>query len=166
MPSIYDFEATRLNGEVLSIATFKEKVLLIVNVASHCGFTGQYSGLEELYRKYANQGFEVLGFPCSQFMNQEFTEDSQIAEFCSRKFDVTFPMFSKVDVNGKNAHPLFQFLKESRPGILGLQQIKWNFTKFLVDRTGRVVARYAPTTTPAQLDSDIEKLLKEHGTVS
>ncbi len=160
-PSLYDLSAKRIDGENVSLDKFRGQVLLIVNVASHCGFTKQYAGLEDLYRKYQSRGFSILGFPCSQFMNQEFADDSEISQFCSRKFDVTFPLFSKVDVNGKNAHAVFQFLKESRPGILGLQQIKWNFTKFLVDRKGNVTGRYSPTTTPAQLEDAIVKLLDE-----
>jgi glutathione peroxidase len=134
-------------------------VILVVNTASKCGFTPQYEGLEALYRKYRAKGFAVLGFPCNQFGAQEPGDASEIAQFCSRTFDVTFPMFAKIDVNGPNAHPLFAFLKAEEPGVLGTEAIKWNFTKFLVDRNGAVVARFAPTTTPRELESDIEKLL-------
>jgi glutathione peroxidase len=135
-------------------------VLLIVNTASKCGFTPQYDGLEKVYEKYRDQGFEVLGFPCNQFGAQEPGESDDIAQFCSKNYGVTFPMFEKVEVNGDGAHPLFKWLKTGAPGLLGTKDIKWNFTKFLVDRNGKVVDRYAPTTRPDAIAKDIEKLLK------
>jgi glutathione peroxidase len=159
MGTIYDFSAVTLQNDQMCLAEFSGQVILVVNTASKCGFTPQYEGLEALYRKYRAKGFAVLGFPCNQFGAQEPGDASEIAQFCSRTFDVTFPMFAKIDVNGPNAHPLFAFLKAEEPGVLGTEAIKWNFTKFLVDRNGAVVARFAPTTTPRELESDIEKLL-------
>ena len=158
--SIYDFSATSLGGKTADLAACKGKVLLIVNTASQCGFTPQYEGLEALYEKYHDQGFEVLGFPCNQFGSQEPGGSTDIAQFCETKFGVTFPMFDKVEVNGDGAHPLFQWIKGQAPGLLGTKDIKWNFTKFLVDREGKVVDRYAPTTRPDAIKGDIEKLLK------
>jgi len=158
MTSIYDFSATTLTGEDVSLKQFEGKVLLIVNTASACGFTPQYKGLEALQQKYGPRGFAVLGFPCNQFGAQEPGSDAQIAQFCSTSYGVTFPMFAKIDVNGAGAHPLYKFLKDAKGGLLGAA-IKWNFTKFLVDRTGRVVSRHAPTTTPDALSKDIEILL-------
>jgi glutathione peroxidase len=157
--SVYDYSATSLNGEEKSLGDFRGKVLLIVNTASKCGFTPQYAGLEELYRKHAQAGFTVLGFPCNQFGAQEPGDAAEIGAFCSLTYDVTFPMFGKVDVNGPEAHPLFQYLKSERKGIAGTEQIKWNFTKFLVDRHGHVTARFAPTTKPAEIDPEIVQLL-------
>ena len=156
---LYDHSATALSGEPTSLSAWRGKVLLIVNVASKCGFTPQYEGLEALHEKYGDRGFEVLGFPCNQFGGQEPGSSDEIAQFCETKFGVRFPMFGKVDVNGARADPLFTYLKTQAPGVLGTKDIKWNFTKFLVDRQGRVVDRYAPTTKPESLEGDIEKLL-------
>jgi glutathione peroxidase len=153
--SLYDISARRLDGTEVSLAEFRGKTLLIVNVASRCGFTPQYGGLEALYRKYRDRGFEVLGFPCNQFGAQEPGTEAEIGAFCSSTYDVTFPMFAKVDVNGADAHPLYQYLKTAKPGLLGTEGIKWNFTKFLVDGQGEVVARYAPKDSPDSLDSAI-----------
>jgi glutathione peroxidase len=158
--SIYDFSARSLSGQQADLAATKGKVLLIVNTASKCGFTPQYDGLEKVYENYRDQGFEVLGFPCNQFGGQEPGESGDIAQFCTKNYGVEFPMFEKVDVNGDDAHPLFKWLKSEAPGILGTKDIKWNFTKFLVDRNGKVVDRYAPTTRPDAIAGDIEKLLK------
>jgi glutathione peroxidase len=158
MPGVYDFTARSLAGEDVSLRTFEGQVLLIVNTASKCGFTPQYEGLEALHRELSPRGFNVLGFPCNQFGSQEPGDARQIAEFCESKYDVSFPMFEKIDVNGANAHPLYNYLKGAKTGLLGAS-IKWNFTKFLVDRAGRVVARHAPTATPQGLKKDIEALL-------
>ncbi|WP_250499329.1 glutathione peroxidase [Caballeronia sp. GAWG1-5s-s] len=157
--SIYGFTAERLDGTTVSLDTYRGKVLLIVNTASECGFTPQYRGLQELYTLYAGRGFEVLGFPCNQFGKQEPGDAAQISSFCESNYGVTFPMFAKVDVNGPNAHPLFKYLTEKEPGVLGLEAIKWNFTKFLIDRNGNIVKRYAPITKPESIADDIEKLL-------
>ena len=159
MNRVYDYSARALDGNEISLATFTGQVLLIVNTASACGFTPQYGGLETLYRAHAARGFAVLGFPCNQFGKQEPGSETEIAEFCSREYSVTFPMFAKIEVNGENAHPLYQFLKRQRPGLMGLESIKWNFTKFLVDREGQVVTRYAPTTRPEALTAEILSLL-------
>jgi len=159
LSTIYDFSAKMLTGEEKPLADFSGQVLAIVNVASKCGFTPQYKALEALYRKYAVRGFCVLGFPCNQFGAQEPGDATEIATFCSTAYDVTFPMFAKIDVNGASAHPLYNFLKAQQKGLFGTQAIKWNFTKFLISRTGQVTARYAPTTAPADLGKDIEKLL-------
>jgi glutathione peroxidase len=158
MPGVYDFTARSLAGEDVSLKQFEGQVLLIVNTASKCGFTPQYQGLETLHRELAPRGFSVLGFPCNQFGAQEPGDARQIAEFCESKYDVSFPLFEKIDVNGANAHPLYNYLKREKSGLLG-SSIKWNFTKFLVDRTGEVVGRHAPTTTPQSLKKDIEALL-------
>ena len=157
--SIYDIPVTTIDGEATTLAPYRGQVLLIVNVASRCGFTGQYAGLEELYRFYKERGLVVLGFPCNQFLSQEPDNEKEIKKFCSLKFDVSFPMFAKVDVNGKNEHPLYTHLKDAARGFLGTRAIKWNFTKFLVDRAGNVVRRYATMTQPQKLGRDIEKLL-------
>jgi glutathione peroxidase len=157
--SVYDYSATSLSGEEKSLGDFRGKVLLIVNTASKCGFTPQYAGLEELYRKHGQAGFAVLGFPCNQFGAQEPGDAAEIGAFCSLTYDVTFPVFGKVEVNGPEAHPLFQYLKSERKGIAGTEQIKWNFTKFLVDRHGHVTARFAPTTKPTEIDPEILQLL-------
>lgn len=157
--SLYDIQVRRIDGSEGTLAPFRGKVLLIVNVASQCGFTPQYAGLEALYRKYRDRGFEVLGFPCNQFGAQEPGDEAQIAAFCSTQHDVTFPLFQKVEVNGAGAHPLYQHLKNAKPGLLGTEGIKWNFTKFLVDREGAVVARYAPKDKPEDLDAQIAALL-------
>jgi len=159
MGTIYDFSAQALQGRETPLAEFSGQVLLVVNTASKCGFTPQYEGLEALYRKYSPKGLVVLGFPCNQFGAQEPGDASEIAQFCSRTYDVTFPMFAKVDVNGPSTHPLFEYLKSEEPGVLGTEAIKWNFTKFLVNRKGAVVARFAPTTTPKEIEAEIEKLL-------
>ena len=159
MSELDKLSARRLEGGTQSMADYKGKVLLIVNVASHCGFTPQYTGLEALWQKYRKRGLVVLGFPCNQFGGQEPGDEVAIGEFCSRTYDVSFPMFAKVDVNGDATHPLFAFLKARAPGILGTEGIKWNFTKFLVDRDGEVVARYASAHKPEDLADDIEKLL-------
>lgn len=159
MTTVYDFTATTLDGEEKRLADFTGQVLLIVNTASKCGFTPQYEGLEALYRKYGARGFSVLGFPCNQFGAQEPGDSTAIAQFCSRTYDVTFPMFGKIDVNGAEAHPLYKFLKGDAKGLLGTEPIKWNFTKFLVGRTGEAAGRFAPTTAPKDLEKEIEKLL-------
>ncbi|VTR92624.1 glutathione peroxidase : Glutathione peroxidase OS=Sulfurospirillum barnesii (strain ATCC 700032 / DSM 10660 / SES-3) GN=Sulba_2121 PE=3 SV=1: GSHPx [Gemmata massiliana] len=157
--SLYDVPVTTIDNTPTTLEQHRGKVLLVVNVASKCGFTGQYKGLEELYRKYKDRGLVLLGFPCNQFMAQEPGNAEEIQSFCSLKYDVTFPMFAKVDVNGKNEHPLYSHLKDAARGTLGTRGIKWNFTKFLVDRAGNVVARYGPMTAPHQLTADIERLL-------
>ena len=159
MSTITDFEVNGADGQPVSLDRWKGQVLLIVNTASKCGFTPQYEGLEALHRKYADRGFEVLGFPCNQFGAQEPGDAAEIASFCSLTYDVTFPVFAKIDVNGAGADPLFERLKADAPGVLGSKAIKWNFTKFLVDRSGQVVRRYAPTTKPEDLAADIEALL-------
>jgi glutathione peroxidase len=158
MTSIYDFSATSLAGEDTPLKRFEGRVLLIVNTASACGFTPQYKGLEALQQKYGARGFSVLGFPCNQFGRQEPGSAAQIGEFCSSNYGVTFPMFDKIEVNGDNAHPLYQYLRREKSGLLG-SAIKWNFTKFLIDRSGKVVGRYAPIATPESLTKDIEALL-------
>jgi glutathione peroxidase len=158
MASIYDFSARLLAGEDTPLKRFDGKVLLIVNTASACGFTPQYKGLEALQQKYGARGFSVLGFPCNQFGRQEPGNAEEIGEFCATNYAISFPMFDKIDVNGDNAHPLYQYLKGEKSGLLG-SSIKWNFTKFLIGRSGKVAARYAPTTTPESLAKDIEALL-------
>jgi glutathione peroxidase len=155
---IYDFTAKSLGGEDVALKNFEGQVLLIVNTASACGFTPQYKGLEALQQAYGPRGFSVLGFPCNQFGKQEPGDEKQIEQFCSINYAVTFPMFAKVDVNGGNAHPLYRYLKDEKSGLLG-SSIKWNFTKFLVDRSGKVVGRYAPTAKPEALTKEIEALL-------
>ena len=155
MPCMYDFEVQTAGGECTSLAEYRGQVMLIVNTASKCGFTPQYKGLEALYRKYASRGFVVLGFPCNQFGAQEPGDITEIQNFCSLTYDVTFPLFAKINVNGSDASPLFQYLKSAAKGLLGSEAIKWNFTKFLVDRHGTVVGRYAPTTKPESLEKDI-----------
>ena len=158
MSSIYDFTAKSLQGEDVSLKRFAGQVLLIVNTASACGFTPQYKGLEKLQQAYGPRGFSVLGFPCNQFGRQEPGNAAQIQQFCTSNYAVSFPMFDKIDVNGDHAHPLYQYLKGAKSGLLG-PSIKWNFTKFLIDRSGKVVARHAPTTTPEALTREIEALL-------
>jgi glutathione peroxidase len=160
--SVYDFSALSVDGHEVPLAQYKGKVLVVVNTASKCGFTPQYAGLEALYRDYKDRGVAVLGFPCNQFGAQEPGTEAEIAQFCELNYGVSFPIFAKIDVNGSNAHPLYKFLKSKRSGIfgaIGLDAIKWNFTKFLVDRTGNVVGRYAPSTAPAELAPEIDKLL-------
>ncbi|HKT93660.1 MAG TPA: glutathione peroxidase [Paraburkholderia sp.] len=160
MTSIYSFSAQPLgSGEPVSLERYTGKVLLIVNTASECGFTPQYAGLQKLYDQYAARGLAVLGFPCNQFGKQEPGDAAQIGSFCEKNYGVTFPMFEKIDVNGANAHPLYRWLTGEAPGLLGLEGIKWNFTKFLVDRNGSVVKRYAPVTKPEAIAADIEKQL-------
>jgi glutathione peroxidase len=159
MSSIYDFSVTRLDGTSETLSDYKNSVLLIVNTASKCGFTPQYEGLEKLQEAYASKGFSVMGFPCNQFGGQEPGNAEDIASFCKLTYDVSFPMFAKIEVNGEGAHALYKFLKGAKPGLLGLEAIKWNFTKFLIDREGHVVERYAPTTAPAALTGAIEALL-------
>jgi len=157
--SIYDLTVKNIEGKEFSMSQYKGKTLLIVNVASKCGFTSQYKGLEELYEKYKSQDFMVLGFPSNEFSNQEPGDEEEIKSFCSLTYDVQFDMFSKVEVNGEDAAPLYKYLKEQQSGILGSQKIKWNFTKFLVDKNGNVIDRYAPVTKPKALEKDIEKIL-------
>jgi glutathione peroxidase len=159
MASVYDFSCSTLDGQSKPLRDYAGKVLLIVNTASKCGFTPQYAGLEEIYRRFKDRGFEVLGFPCNQFMNQEPGDEKEIREFCSLKYDVSFPMFAKVDVNGADASPLYEHLKSEAPGLLGSTAVKWNFTKFLVDRNGRVLKRFASSTKPEAIVEDIEKAL-------
>jgi glutathione peroxidase len=158
MTSVYDFSAKSLAGEDVPLKRFEGKVLLIVNTASACGFTPQYKGLQALQEAHGPRGFSVLGFPCNQFGRQEPGNAAGIKEFCESNYAVSFPMFDKIDVNGGNAHPLYQHLRQEKSGLLG-SSIKWNFTKFLIDRSGKVVGRYAPTATPASLTKDIEALL-------
>jgi len=157
--TVYDFEARDIGGRMQSLADYRGKVLLIVNLASECGFTPQYAGLEALQRKYAGRGFTLLGFPCNQFGAQEPGSEDQIKSFCESRFDVTFPLFAKIDVNGTATHPVYAYLKSAEPGLLGSEAIKWNFTKFLVGRNGKVVKRYAPTTKPEAIAVDIEAQL-------
>ncbi|HTP78526.1 MAG TPA: glutathione peroxidase [Rhizomicrobium sp.] len=159
MASIYDFTATTLQGKAVSLADYKGKALLIVNTASKCGFTPQYAGLEKLYEKLRDKGLTILGFPCNQFGQQEPGTNDEIGAFCQLNYGVSFPMFDKVDVNGPRAHPLFDYLKSEQPGVLGTKNIKWNFTKFLVDKTGNVVERFAPLTKPEAIEAAIEKVL-------
>jgi glutathione peroxidase len=157
--TLYDFDAKRLDGSPSSLSEFRGRVVLVVNVASRCGYTPQYAGLEALYRRHRDKGFVVLGFPCNQFGAQEPGTADEIAGFCSRTFGVTFPMFAKVDVNGAKEHPLFTFLKQEKPGALGTKSIKWNFTKFLIAADGAVLKRYGPATTPEEIDRDVTAAL-------
>ncbi|WP_336986323.1 glutathione peroxidase [Altererythrobacter aquiaggeris] len=159
MTTIADFKATQPDGSTIDLSDKQGKVLLVVNTASQCGFTPQYEGLEKLHRELADKGFEVIAFPCNQFGAQEPGNAEEIASFCSLKYDVTFPLMEKVDVNGADADPLFDWMKKEAPGLMGSRRIKWNFTKFLIDRDGKVVRRYAPTDTPQSIRRDIEKLL-------
>ena len=159
MTTLYDFSAARLDGRDEPLAAYAGRVLLVVNTASRCGFTPQYAGLEALQRAYADRGFAVLGFPCNQFGRQEPGDATAIGGFCERNYGVSFPMFAKVAVNGAGAHPVYRYLKGAKPGLLGSGAIKWNFTKFLVDREGRVVERFAPLTKPARLAGPIERRL-------
>ena len=161
MTSLYDFTAKAADGAALPLAEYRGKVLLVVNTASKCGFTPQYEGLEELYRKYHDQGFEILAFPCNQFGEQEPGDAEEIANFCKLSYDVSFPVLGKVDVNGKEEDPIWAYLKKQQTGLLGFSGIKWNFTKFLVDRDGNIVARHAPTTKPYQLEDEIKGLLAQ-----
>lgn len=159
MSSFHDFSVKSIDGRDVSLDEFAGKVVLVVNTASKCGFTPQYEGLEKLYEKYRDRGLAVLGFPCNQFGAQEPGDEAAIAQFCSTSYGVSFPMFAKIEVNGANAHPLYSFLKTEKPGLLNTEAIKWNFTKFLIDRKGSVVDRYAPTTKPEELNGAIEALL-------
>ncbi|MBC6961473.1 MAG: glutathione peroxidase [Nitrosomonas sp.] len=157
--NIYDCGIKTMDGQDKLLDDYKGKVLLIVNTASKCGFTPQYQGLEDLYCRYKDRGFVVLAFPCNQFGHQEPGSESEIQQFCTTRYDVSFPVFAKIEVNGANAHPLYRYLKDEKPGVLGTKAIKWNFTKFLVDRSGHVVGRYAPADKPESLTGDIEQLL-------
>jgi glutathione peroxidase len=159
MTTAYDFEAKALTGEPRPLKEFTGKVLLVVNTASKCGYTPQFDGLEKLFEKYHAQGLEVLGFPCNQFGSQDPGSAEEIGAFCQKNYGVSFPMFEKIEVNGDGAHPLYQWLKKTAPGVLGTEGIKWNFTKFLIDRSGQVKERFAPMTTPADIEKDIVKLL-------
>lgn len=160
--NVFDFDATTITGEKKSLADFRGEVLLIVNTASACGFTPQYQGLQELYQRYQHQGLTVLGFPCNQFGAQESGNEQEIAEFCNLNYKISFPMFGKIAVNGEQAHPLYVWLKDRAPGILGTQAIKWNFTKFLVSRDGTQIKRFAPQVSPAELEPEIQAFLSEN----
>lgn len=157
--SIYDFKVQDIKGNEYDMAEYKGKVLLIVNTASKCGFTPQFEGLQGLYSELGEKGLAVLGFPCNQFMNQDPADEDTISQFCSLNYGVDFPMFAKIDVNGSEAHPLYRFLKKEATGVMGSEKVKWNFTKFLVNREGKVIRRYPPTTKPEAIRADIEKLL-------
>jgi glutathione peroxidase len=159
MTTLGDFKATTIDGVEADLSTYEGQVVLVVNTASQCGFTGQYAGLQELYDTYGERGFTVLGFPCDQFGNQEPGDESEIATFCERNYGVSFPMFAKVDVNGEDAHPLYAWLRDEKSGLLPGDAIKWNFTKFLVGRDGQVIKRFSPTTEPAKLGDKIEAAL-------
>lgn len=159
MTTVYDFQARDIDGQERSLAEWRGSTLLIVNVASRCGFTPQYEGLEKLWRAYRGRGLVVLGFPCDQFGHQEPGDEAEIRNFCSTQYDVSFPLFAKIEVNGAGAHPLYRWLKREGKGILGSEAIKWNFTKFLVDANGKVVKRYAPTDTPEKIGKELERLL-------
>ena len=160
MSTAFDFSAADIDGVPRDLSGYRGNVLLVVNTASKCGFTPQYTGLEELWRKYKDQGLAVLGFPCDQFGHQEPGDENEIRNFCTLNYDVSFPMFSKVDVNGDGAHPFYQWLKKEKPGLLGIGAIKWNFTKFLIGRDGKVIKRYAPTDKPEAIEKDIAAALK------
>ncbi|MES9738130.1 glutathione peroxidase [Peribacillus frigoritolerans] len=157
--SIYEFEVNKINGETISLDEYKGKVMIIVNTASKCGFSPQYDDLQSLYVQYKEDGLVVLGFPCNQFLNQEPGDDLEIDSYCKLNHGVTFPMFAKVNVKGKEAHPLFSYLTENAPGVMGSKSIKWNFTKFLIDRNGNIVSRFAPKTKPLEMEEDIKKLI-------
>jgi glutathione peroxidase len=157
--SVYDIPVTTIDGAQETLEKFRGQVMLVVNVASQCGFTPQYAGLEKLYESYKDKGFTVLGFPCDQFGHQEPGDEAEIKNFCSLTYDVKFPLFAKVEVNGANAHSLYTFLKSEKPGLLGSQAIKWNFTKFLIGKDGVVLKRYAPTDTPEAIEKDVAKLV-------
>ncbi|MED4691810.1 glutathione peroxidase [Peribacillus frigoritolerans] len=157
--SIYEFEVNKINGETISLEEYKGKVMIIVNTASKCGFSPQYDDLQSLYVQYKEDGVVVLGFPCNQFLNQEPGDDLEIDSYCKLNHGVTFPMFAKVNVKGKEAHPLFSYLTENAPGVMGSKSIKWNFTKFLIDRNGNIVSRFAPKTKPLEMEEEIKKLI-------
>lgn len=159
MAEIYSYKANDIKGNEISMGDFQGKVIVIVNTASKCGFTPQFQGLEELYEQYKERGLVILGFPCNQFLKQDPGSDAEISEFCSLNYGVSFPMFSKIDVNGEDTHPLFQYLKSQAKGLMGSEKVKWNFTKFLVDQNGEVIKRYAPNTEPKEMANEIEKLL-------
>lgn len=159
MNNVYEFNAKTIDGTEQSLNEYAGKTLLVVNVASKCGFTPQYTGLESLYRKFKDKGLVILGFPCDQFGHQEPGDADEIKNFCSTKFDVSFPLFAKIDVNGSNAHPLYQHLKRAAPGVLGTEGVKWNFTKFLVDKQGKVVRRYGSMDSPESIERDIARIL-------
>lgn len=159
MTTAYDFSAKTLDGQDQPLADYKGKAMLVVNTASKCGFTPQYTGLEKLWETYKDQGLVVLGFPCDQFGHQEPGDADEIRNFCSLNYDVSFPLYEKVEVNGGAAHPLWKWLKKEKPGLLGMESIKWNFTKFLIDKNGRVVKRYAPTDTPEKIEKDLASVL-------
>ncbi len=158
--TIYDFNVTTIEGEEISLSRYREKVILIVNTASGCGFTPQYKGLEELYKKFGPDNFVVLGFPCNQFGNQEPGKNEEIKSFCELNYNVSFPLFSKIEVNGKNAHPLYEYLKKEKGGLLG-SDIKWNFTKFLINKEGKAVKRFAPVVKPEKIENFVAKLVKD-----
>ena len=157
--NLYEISIKTIAGENETMETYRGKVLLIVNLASKCGFTSQYAGLEALYRRYRDKGFTILGFPCDQFGHQEPSNEAEIQSFCSLTYDVTFPLFTKIEVNGSGTHPLYAHLKKAQPGLFGSEAIKWNFTKFLVNREGQVLKRYAPSDTPEKIDADLKKIL-------
>lgn len=157
--SVYGFEAKTIDGQTQSLDAYRGKTLLVVNVASKCGFTPQYKGLEAMYKKLQDKGLVVLGFPCDQFGHQEPGDENEIKNFCSLSYDVSFPLFAKIEVNGDNAHPLYKYLKSASPGILGTEAIKWNFTKFLIDKNGNVVKRYGSMDTPEKIEKDVEAIL-------
>jgi glutathione peroxidase len=157
--SVHDYEARTIDGQPKKLGDYSGQVLLVVNVASKCGFTPQYTGLEALYRKFKDKGFSILGFPCDQFGHQEPGDEEEIKNFCSLTYEVSFPMFAKIKVNGDDAHPIYKYLKAEKPGVLGTEGIKWNFTKFLIGKNGEVVRRYAPNTKPEALEKDVAALL-------
>jgi glutathione peroxidase len=159
MASVYDFKATDIDGKTRSIGEFKGKTMLVVNVASKCGFTPQYTGLEAMYRKLKDKGLVVLGFPCDQFGHQEPGDEREIKDFCALNYEISFPLFAKIEVNGEGTHPLYQHLKKEAKGVLGSESIKWNFTKFLIDKQGKVLRRYAPTDKPESIEKDVAALL-------
>lgn len=159
MTTIYDFKARSIDGEEIDFDSFKDKILLIVNTASKCGFTPQYGELEKLYKQFSSQNFKIIAFPCNQFGNQEPGTTEEIAYFCKKNYGLSFPLMEKINVNGKNAHPLYKYLTEHAPGIIGTKSIKWNFTKFLVNRSGKIIKRYAPATNPLQLRKDIQHVI-------
>lgn len=158
--NLYDISVTTIDGQTQTLETYRGQVLQIVNVASKCGFTSQYAGLEALYRRYRDKGFTILGFPCDQFGHQEPGDEAEIQSFCSLTYDVTFPLFAKIEVNGSGAHPLYQFLKKAQPGLFGSEAIKWNFTKFLINRDGQVLKRYAPSDTPEKIEDDLRGMIE------
>ncbi len=157
--TIYDYTVKDINGKEISLSEYKGKTLLIVNVASKCGFTPQYKDLEVLYKNYKDKDFTVLGFPCNQFGAQEPGDEQEIKNFCSLNYDVTFPLFSKIDVNGKDTHPIYEYLKNAAPGVLGSKAVKWNFTKFLVSKDGQIIKRFAPTDKPLDLENELKKII-------